>query len=74
MAAQHFNLDFHVRMALDEFHSAYEGLEVLAGLADCDSRHVASVLFVLNRSLRVFIDSSPPARSSKSSLHLVQGD
>lgn len=45
---------------LETLHAAYLGLEVLAGFADIDSRHVASILHVLNDALLDSIEESPP--------------
>lgn len=67
MAIHDFTLDSAARDALYELHAAYEGLELLAGLADAESRHVAPVLVVINGAFSAWLDRSfrgAPVRSS----------
>ena len=60
MAAANHTLDRASLDGLESLHSAYVGLEVLAGMADADSHHVASVLAVLNQAFLDRIDSLSP--------------
>lgn len=63
MAASNHILDRASLDALESLHAAYVGLEVLAGMADTDSHHVASVLAVLNQALQDRIDGFSPKPS-----------
>jgi len=63
MAAQYDNtMSFSARERLQGLHSAYVGLEVLAGLADVDSHHVAAVLAVVNEALGQLVEGAGPSR------------
>lgn len=66
MASRDFTLDSAARDSLFEIFAAYEGLELLAGLADAESRHVAPVLVVINGALSDWLarsfQAAPPRR------------
>lgn len=47
----------------ESLHAAYVGLQVLAGEADTDSRHVAAVLDFLNQALSECLEDVRPRPS-----------
>lgn len=60
--ATHYHTPRESLDALESLHSAYLGLEVLAGFSDVDSRHVASVLAILNQAFHQQIEGMTPKR------------
>jgi len=62
------------RDRLESLHRAYVGVEVLAGMADIGSHHVAAVLAVINESLDDLIHDfgTLSVRGPSSGLHLVE--
>jgi len=75
MANQDFTLDSAARDSLFEIFAAYEGVELLAGLADAESRHVAPVLLVINGALSDWLARSFQAAPSRrfGSLSVLDG-
>lgn len=73
MATQHDStLAFAVLQRLTDLHAAYVGLEVLSGIADTDSHHVAALLAVINADLeRVIEEGGPLSRPGPGFLRLV---
>lgn len=71
MARPYSILDRASLDGLESLHAAYVGLQVLSGIADIDSHHVAAILDVLNDALgRQISDFSP----KPSGLRLVKDD
>lgn len=62
MAKPNNTLDGSSLDRLETLHSAYVGLEVLAGIADVDSHHVANVLGILNEAFQTQIDGFTPKK------------
>jgi hypothetical protein len=73
MAIEHDNsMGIAMRVRLEELHSAYVGLQVLSGIADVDSHHVAAVMCIVNQSFADCLEACGPSSSpGGSGLRLV---
>jgi len=61
MARQYSTVTRQSLDCLESLHAAYVGLQVLSGIADVDSHHVAALLSVVNDVFeRQIVDLSPP--------------
>ena len=73
-APNHTLLDASFIERLEEFHAAYDDLQLLSGLAQADSSHVSSVLLVLNQAFRDFLDASSRRFYPSGGIRLVKDD
>lgn len=60
MATSHHNTGLRAFDRLENVHSAYLSVEVMAGYADIDSHHVSNLLLVLNEVLLECIEELRP--------------